>query len=745
MATASMRPFGQRLFSDEIVSLRSFRVKGLPSPPPSLKASSLKLGKSQPFATILRSKRSNTATFQDISNEFEDVKRATDMGSPPSALGKSTQNPVKITESEVQVDQNPAERPRTKSRLVRLLTSKFASRSSSSKSPPAQRPFNRVPVVTSAHAKRQRDAALRERGLLPPLKPSKDLSQQEREQDKRIPIVPLERMEPGPQSDDPDVVMSAADLVKQEWEAKNQDVESSQRERLQNFRFGVTPSSSFVEATAPTSATVTPVAEAPNAAGIPEESEDSQPSQAAYPEVSSSVADVSRDSESSQPSQVTVSVSSNAADVSRESESSQPSGTPVLESLNAVDVSKDSDNSQLSRTTVAESPTATDVSKEAESDLSSQISLFESMSLSLKALALITPIPEVPSEIGEYVYPSLPPSPAPSDDSLKSHLSPTSALLSSSVSVESTASPSGASTLRPIHTPATTASPTPRTPALSLTPPAILTTHSDSLPNETPSCHVRIDSFPLEESVSSLMTPSLDGTSHTTNSTTSESMGSMENGKFGNLQVKTVDQGHNIPVIIESPVEETFSNGFVAETIMEEKAEEEVPVSSPRTQRRGLTDPTDVKPDRRKSLNPFKRTAVEIDNSDKASVSKRSVSSSLSSMRRSVVGTLTRKANLEINVNGLKGYNTSHLPPSPTVDRSRSPVPTSPRSPVPVSPRSPSFLNRSRSPPLTSPTSPTIQRRAVAPIMYNRGNILLETCNIEDEESRRMTELAFLG
>lgn len=734
MATASMRPFGQRLFGDEIVSLRSFHVKGLPSPPPSIKASSLKVSHSQPFASILRSKRINTATFQDISQEFEDIKRATDMGSDPSAPRKSIQSPVKITESGVQADQNPAERPRTKSRLVRLLTTKFASRSSS-KSPPPQRPSNRVPVLTSAHSKQQRDAALRARGLLPPLEPSKDLSRQEMEQDRRIPIVPLERVEPGTRSDDPEV-MSAADLVKQEWETKNRDVESSQRERLQNFKFGVNPSSSPVEETAPTSATVTPVAEAPNAADISEESENSQPSQTASTEVSSA-ADVSRDSKISQPSQTTVFVSSNAADVSRESDSSQPSGTIVLESLDAVDVSRDSESSQLSPTTV----NAADASKESESSLPSQISLFDSpsMSLFMEALSLITPIPEGLSEIGESVHPPLPP-PAPSDDALKSPFSPTSALLSSSVSVQSTATPSGASTLRPIHTPATTASPTPRTPALSLTPPPISTTHTDPLSNETPSCHVRIDSFPLEESVSSVMTPSLGGTSHTTTSTsnTSESMGSIENGNFGNLQVKTVDQGHNIPVIIESPVEETFFNGLVAETIMEEKTEEEVAVSSPRTQRRGLTDPTHVKPDRRKSLNPFKRTTGELDNSDKASVSKRSVSSSLSSMRRSVVGTLSRKANLEIKVNGLKGYKASHLPPSPTVDRSRSPVPTSPRSP--------SYLDRSRSPASSaSPSSPTFQRQAVAPMMYNRGSILLETCAIEDEESRRMTELAFLG
>jgi hypothetical protein len=29
--------------------------------------------------------------------------------------------------------------------------------------------------------------------------------------------------------------------------------------------------------------------------------------------------------------------------------------------------------------------------------------------------------------------------------------------------------------------------------------------------------------------------------------------------------------------------------------------------------------------------------------------------------------------------------------------------------------------------------------------MYSRGSILLEAANIEDEETRRMTEMAFLG
>jgi hypothetical protein len=46
-----------------------------------------------------------------------------------------------------------------------------------------------VPSGPNAFSKESREAALRERGLLPPLKSNKDLSAQEKEQDKAIPIV----------------------------------------------------------------------------------------------------------------------------------------------------------------------------------------------------------------------------------------------------------------------------------------------------------------------------------------------------------------------------------------------------------------------------------------------------------------------------------------------------------------------------------------------------------------------------
>ncbi|KAF8145433.1 hypothetical protein K438DRAFT_2028771 [Mycena galopus ATCC 62051] len=75
----------------------------------------------------------------------------------------------------------------------------------------------------SVEAQEARNAALRERGLLPPL----PLSVQEAQQDSRIAIV---ASEPGQQSG-LERRTTAANRVKEEWEAKN-------RERLNDFRFG---------------------------------------------------------------------------------------------------------------------------------------------------------------------------------------------------------------------------------------------------------------------------------------------------------------------------------------------------------------------------------------------------------------------------------------------------------------------------------------------------------------------------
>ena len=223
-----------------------------------------------------------------------------------------------------------------------------------------------------------------------------------------------------------------------------------------------------------------------------------------------------------------------------------------------------------------------------------------------------------------------------------------------------------------------------------------------------------------------------------------------------------------VPVIIESPVTDRFSNEL--EVVVEEplsmldENDEEVdddndakpamtslltPPQSPRSpvgsgvpkprKKRGVTDPTSTTTDRRKSLslNPFKRGAtldqINGANGDElkpplsptSTVNRRlSVAASFSSIRRSVAGTLSSRkgAAASGDAKGRK-FDASHLPPSPT---------------LPSSLRSAGMGSR-------NVTSPPPTRTPVSPVLYSRGSILLETSNIEDEETRHRTEMAFLG
>jgi hypothetical protein len=214
-------------------------------------------------------------------------------------------------------------------------------------------------------------------------------------------------------------------------------------------------------------------------------------------------------------------------------------------------------------------------------------------------------------------------------------------------------------------------------------------------------------------------------------------------GKLGMLQVKTYE-GATIPEIVESPLEMSRFSEELAVVVeespsmefgeLDEKSENlviscvvspqsttaSVPRGPGRRPKRGLTDPT-ANIDRRKSLNPFKRgqtVASDAVSSTAGAAPQRrlSMAVSLSNMRRSVVGTL--------GGGSAKKFNATHLPPSPTLS---------------------GRFAGSRASAAGSPPPTPRTRQAVAPVMYNRGSILLETAGIEDEESRRMTELAFLG
>ena len=81
---------------------------------------------------------------------------------------------------------------------------------------------------------------------------------------------------------------------------------------------------------------------------------------------------------------------------------------------------------------------------------------------------------------------------------------------------------------------------------------------------------------------------------------------------------------------------------------------------------------------------------------------------------------------------GTKGFNASHLPPSPTFPPGQPPGHESrpSQSSIPSSGRTTGVGLRPRA--------------AVQPTMHSRGTILLGTHMIEDEESRRLSEMAFL-
>ena len=134
--------------------------------------------------------------------------------------------------------QNPIDKHSrsTSKNILRVISSTFRSRfPASSTSPPPASPSS------SPRAKQRREAALRERGLLPP----RDLSRQEADQDRRNPVIPPDRSSFN-NSPEP----SAAQVIRQQWEDRNMvststmPAEAGERERMKHFRFGPSLSAS---------------------------------------------------------------------------------------------------------------------------------------------------------------------------------------------------------------------------------------------------------------------------------------------------------------------------------------------------------------------------------------------------------------------------------------------------------------------------------------------------------------------
>ena len=247
--------------------------------------------------------------------------------------------------------------------------------------------------------------------------------------------------------------------------------------------------------------------------------------------------------------------------------------------------------------------------------------------------------------------------------------------------------------------------------------------------------------------MSSSQPPSLDDNSHTTTDSilgTSESVSISGKGRLGGLNIKTHEGSrYNIPVIVESPIEDTFleEQYVVVEPTSTfdgnqaalapmsapiNGSEPRFTLSTPRMNKRGVTDPTNGNLNRKKSMitNPFKRglSSGYDDQLTPSSEPQRrlTVKTSFSNIRRSVVGTLSRKTTSPDRGAGGGKMNDT---PSPISSGSR---------------HSPTLLSS------TMEEGEGEVRKAVSPTLYSRGHILMEASHIEDEESRRVTEMAFL-
>ena len=136
-------------------------------------------------------------------------------------------------------------------------------------------------------------------------------------------------------------------------------------------------------------------------------------------------------------------------------------------------------------------------------------------------------------------------------------------------------------------------------------------------------------------------------------------------------------------------------------------------------------------------------------------------SRSMSNLRRSVAGTITSRFGLRRPKSSLvidtqrsppSAFDSSRLPPSPSKFPSSFPpsttTTTSPTTTTASPPMSPSLLGpraglRSQTP--VPAARPRVRAMPLSPTMHSRGSILMEMHGIEDDESRRLSELAFLG
>ncbi|KAI0787470.1 hypothetical protein C8Q74DRAFT_1366348 [Fomes fomentarius] len=199
----------------------------------------------------------------------------------------------------------------------------------------------------------------------------------------------------------------------------------------------------------------------------------------------------------------------------------------------------------------------------------------------------------------------------------------------------------------------------------------------------------------------------------------SETEPSSEGGEFGVLA----------PVNLSQPQGQAQPQSRTRSQAQETAA----PSRTPRIQ--VADDSAAVKQNNRKSFSLFGKKSLDIPRETRTA-------SSMSNLRRAFTSSKPRpKLGLdaeaqnaghgqEIGRKRSKMFDASHMPPSPTFP------PTSYSNP-----NSNSMGHQKRNSTGVGPRPP---RQAVAPTIHSRGSILLQAHTIEDEESRRLSEMAFL-
>lgn len=511
--------------------------------------------------------------------------------------------------------QNPLDQhPRSTSKnILRVISSTFRSRfSASSTSPP--------PASPSPRAKQRREAALRERGLLP----ARDLSRQEADQDRRNPaIAPDRSLRSFNNSPEP----SAAQVIRQQWEDRNMvstPAEASERERMKHFRFGASLSAS-----------------------------------ASSPDLSRSL-----------PSETVAKVN-------------EPPRFTVL-----GDISPDSTN---------------DVQR-----FSQQSSASSRQSMPVASDNLPRPLSLKHDSVDH----------APISNGHKHGGSHDSSL---------SAPPSA-------------------NPVISLTPPCHSScfSRSSSISSSAASLQRRSDSLTRLTSISessSLRTPSLENPSRsstlntarsstlnttrssTLNTTESSSAGYRYRGKNNLLGLKIPEYPRSVPVIIESPVEGAMVFDMPESTSVWPSPTMEMPTHRPVLTRRERGYGDAGKREKQKSFNPFKRAGQSTALFDE-NYRPMSVSSSMGNLRRGVddwTKTWSSHGTPSMVPEKIETFDTPHLSPSPKPSKH--------------------FKT-----PSSDTTSTCLSvRKPLQPTLHTRGSIIHEMKTIENDEVRRVTELAFLN